>query len=63
MIHVCIEFQKLYRNKNHINSSLTEIVYTSVNLTACFGLMGYHQSYQEYNSIETVIWKLKSQVV
>jgi hypothetical protein len=53
----------LYRNKNHINSSQTEIAYISVNLTAFFGLIGYHQSDKEYNSIETVIGKLKSQDV
>lgn len=47
----------------HGKSSETEDLFFSVVLYNRFRLTGYHQVDQEYNSIYTVIWLLKSHVL
>jgi hypothetical protein len=39
------------------------IIYCSVNSTTCLGLRGHHQVDQEYKTIYTALWKLRSQLL
>lgn len=51
-------------NKNPSNCRVKHnSFYSSVNSTTCFGLIGHHHIQQEYKSMYTVIWKLRSQLL
>jgi len=59
-----IEPWAIMGKKNHSNCRVKHNnFYSSVNSTTCFGRIGHHHIQQDYKSMNTLVWKLRSQLL